>query len=259
MKVATNSVLDLDRLKIGSGEITPNTHSITLTSTTNTDKAYIYRYIAARAGTHITVRATARCLGQPERGKEMKLGIDNYKQGLVAQIVIDSTDWKTYEVSTVIPYDKNGIVNFKAVIGAWANQIASVEVAEFDVLVENSGFATARIHAMGVIDLTVSSVKLNAHYATIGIRDLLYHDATLTIQTDNFENAAALSISPVQIVQLQANVKCPVQAYISDYNRLTGIVKIKFASLQTGENVDIRTATYIDGVNVFKLHFTSLF
>lgn len=257
IKVASNSVLDLNKLTVGTGSVTVNDKSITLTSTSSTDKAYVHKFIPTRAGTRVTARITARCLIAPEVGKEMKLAFDNYKQGLVSQIAIDSTDWKTYTISTTVPYDKSGIVYFKAVAGAWNNQISSVEIAEFDVFVEDTGFASARIHAMGVIN--VNTATLDTQRTAIGIRDLMYQDGVLTIQTDNFINMIVGDNLPAQHLQLQANVKCPVQAYISAFDHKTGVIKVKFASLQTGENVDIRTAPFTDGGNVFKLHFSSLF
>lgn len=202
IKIGNNHILDMGRTTLNHGTITTNNNSIILTSTTDNDKAYLHRFVATRAGSRVVVRVTARCLSQPTAGKEMKLGIDDYLRSLVNQVKIDSTDWRTYTISTIVPEGKNQIVFFKAVVGAWSNQISSIEVAEFNIYIEDAGFSSQRTHAMGLIELSSNAVHINEQYAYAGIRGLTYQNGELNIQTDNFTDFSLWGTLPIQYLQL---------------------------------------------------------
>lgn len=255
-KIATNTPHDFSKQTLGTGSITENTGIFTLSTKANSDKAYLYRFIPTYAGTRIVARVTARCLEKPEKGKEMKLVIDNYKQGVVNEIIINSTNWQTYEIATTIPYNEAGVRHCKVVVGAWANQISKIEVSEFDIYAEDGGFPFPRVHAMGVIEITKDKVvSLSSKHASSGITNLVYNNNELKITTPSLKDIPDNKLLPVQNMYLISTERFPFSPRIINFNKDTGEVTAKLYNIMSSSfdefnDYEIETSLF--------LHFLSL-
>mgnify|MGYP003652059203 CR=1 FL=1 len=235
----------------GSVVLDSNDLRATCTATAGSQRAYMRKYLPARAGERVTFSFLGRRIsGEPQAS------IDYPTTGSSKAVVdIDSDDLIEYTLEFIVPYTTNEAVDYmQCTAGVFTTPAGSCEIINPRIEVSNSSSGFVRAWCLGLVEMAraagATTAALNTKFVNCGVRGLSWDSSTkiLTVSTLTSPNLS-LGIRPILSAEFTNDILPLFIAKAGSYNPTAGTFEVQFYN-GTSTAIDINNAL-TDGQTAF--------
>ena len=245
--IGSSWIKDWSRLEDTVGNITTlDANKIKITTSSISDKGYIFKRLPAFRGEIITVIFRAKVISG-----SCAVSIDDPAISISAsQKVISSGNWETYKISHIVNDDVKVGDYLQISIGHYTGYSGECLIADVRVEVDNSRLPVARVYGMALLAINETgpgSVAVNPRFSNIGFDPVavsaLTASTTLALKIPSTNGTSSANAAPIFSVSLTYDSPNThkVMVKVGDYNRNTGSFGCNFIDSTTGNLINIST------------------